>query len=411
MDTLQFKRFGPKLENKSIDFTGSGVPSVKFDDVANFTVTDPDAGVSNSTESMNGDWGSIEIDYTTNNDAKFKTNCHINMSDEDGMWISIWYAAQTTTTKILIYTDETNEFTGASGRYLHSANSDTTSTYRQGWNLIYFSKSAFTVATGNPNWANPVRSIQINIAGTPTPDSIVRIEGVWAESALTSKAKVVLGYDDAHGTSYLAHAVAKKYSVPLTHWIIPHSLGTSNQLTASEVLEIQADGDSICMHDNLDVDNYSTYQELYDAMTAVKDSFASHGISYHLHYAWPGGKYGLEADKTNAGRVEIFESVLRDHGVLSARTVQGANKVFGEAMNIYHIGANLSLGSANSLADVKSGIDIAIAKGQLLFIYGHQIGATIDSLTWSIEDTTELIQYLNEKASKNELDLLYHHEI
>ncbi len=397
-------------QSQNTRLLGSGVPAIKFDDVANFVVTDPDSGVRNSDISDVGDWGSIEIDYATTNTARFQTDCYIDLSDEDGFWVSVWYESQQTVSRFVIYTDETDGFSGAAGRHRHSANSDTTTRYKQGSNLLYFSKSAFVVDGGTPDFAYPIRSIRVDVNGRTDPVGKMRIEGIWTASALKSKGAVIVGFDDAEASSYLAHAIARQYGIPLTHWLIASRVGAQDGITAEQLQEMYEAGDSICLHDTVTYDNYTTYDEAYAAITTAINDFKQLGITPDMHFAWPGGHYGLQADKSDNGRIALLEAALKDAGVLSARATQGANKACFGLLEPYHIGATISLGSDNSLADVIAEVDKARLRGELLFINGHHLGIP-DALTWPTPDLIELFRYLNHLATKDEIDLLRHPDV
>ena len=110
-----------------------------------------------------------------------------------------------------------------------------------------------SAGTNPGNWANKIRSLAIIVHGQDIYPQDVLVDAVLDMSRGQQKGRIAITWDDANDDCYDAWTYVQSVNpaIKMTHFVIPSALDTVNGLSVAEMLEMQAAGDLIGVHDSL----------------------------------------------------------------------------------------------------------------------------------------------------------------
>ena len=268
-----------------------------------------------------------------------------------------------------------------------------------GWNVIWIDKNDLAVFDGSPTFANPIQSLRFRLDGTSGTERTVSFDGLF--SKIDKTPSIIMTFDDGFEDSFVASEYATPRGVPMTHYIIPELIGTTDYLSKDQV-DLLSTRDYIGSHyvDRWDDDGGASPGTSLMRMTAAKDGTKALVPWQGDHASWPLGQYGK--DSTD-GATEDGEFIGYANSLFLTTRTTTANCQFPDAGRLNPaLLYSYPLNSSTTLTDAKNKVDESILTGTDLIFYGHRLG-TPDTITWATQDFEDLIDYINEKRLDGDL--------
>jgi hypothetical protein len=328
--------------------------------------------------------------------VKYDQNRSFNLSSANGLWLiyNVNYMNYLTGMGSVFYlSTQTSMGTSSNsgfGRWVLNSYPPLGNT---GLSSVWVPISAWTVLDGTPSFTNPVLSWRVYFQSGNTEAHDFNILG-WIRGG--GRPKVLFTFDDGLADQYTnAWPAAEFRNIPLTFYLIPQAIGTTNYMTMAQVQTIGAAGNYLGLHGNNSWTTLSNFTADLAAMQAL-------GISDCRHAAYPNGAVGAPGTAWTT-----IESTLAANGVLTAR---GAGQYPGPFLprycNLMHLPSAIELNSSCTLAAAEAVVDSAIASGGTVIFECHQIDTTLNSTTWTISNWQALLDYVAADRDAGKLDIV-----
>jgi hypothetical protein len=278
------------------------------------------------------------------------------------------------------------------------------SSRKPGWNTVRIEKALFT-ATGTPSWSN-INQVRFRLNSTASYARACYFADLNAAKIKQRQPVISFTFDDGWDDGLQIAALAAARGIKASFFIIRHLLDTAGYLKTTDLVKIAAMGHEIGIHGadagyNNWQEEYNTigYEGLVSNLKANRDFLRLLGVDSEIA-SWPQGYYYLTSPIMDITSDPILKAV-QESGIVYARTTAQAHTTagdFGQFNEKYPksglmLPSGMSLNSSNSLAAVKAEIDLTRDKGGWLIPYGHKIGDTADSVTWTASDLISLFDY------------------
>jgi peptidoglycan/xylan/chitin deacetylase (PgdA/CDA1 family) len=258
----------------------------------------------------------------------------------------------------------------------------------EGWNLVKIGPQDWDVK-GSGSLSDDINYIRLRTVGTAGNQGIITYDSLYMQQI--SEPAVVITFDDAKETVYdTAYPIMRDGNMVGTVYCITDHVGTPDNMTWAELLELQAAGWCIANHseDHADLTGLTEAQvetNLSNAIAALQGAGVTGNGPYHV--AYPGGAYN-----------DTVEKACSDINILTARTIYKPARHPALPMDRpYEIPILVALDNGTNLATAKGHIDDLVANGTIGYIYGHDIEAAAGPDDWAESDFTELCDYIAAK--------------
>lgn len=287
---------------------------------------------------------------------------------------------------------------------------------RQVWT---WKTSNMTAGSGGANLKS-ITNIRLRLSTASATDSVI-IQGIWVGRKARSLCSIT--FDDGWATQGLganeACTIANAAGIPLTLYVIPELIDGSDgstYLSETELEAIHYAGNAVCVHGTgpSGVGNLTDYDDHGLAHVTEAQAWVRNKGYEWEHYAYPGGAFngpvlsvmgqvGMKTARTlngisyDAGPPEVYASRGSYH--LFSTNIGGFNER-------YQVNASPLSATTQTLAQAIANVDLAISKGDSIVFYGHKIGATVDSLHWSVSDFTALCEHIKKRQTEGALEVV-----
>lgn len=266
--------------------------------------------------------------------------------------------------------------------------------------ILKFNATDFTSTAGT---FDPLQSIitmmRIQLIPTDGAAYSMYIDGIYAYPR--SRSKALLSVDDGPSDTWdFLRALTNSNNVPTTQFVNGSTIGGSGKMTVPQLTTLKGEGHLIANHGYAHVvglDTLSKADQLSDIQTNI-DWLNNNGFEEgSLYFAYVFGAYN---DNTH--------EVLADVGMIMARTVWagaglferdgGSNSLIGNESKWYYRAITLGqgVGRKNNFADVKASIDLAVAYGDNISLYGHKFtaGAPVAADEFAQSEMVLVVEYI-----------------
>ena len=302
-----------------------------------------------------------------------------------GMWINL--PTLTGVNNIAIYLSSTTNY---SKFFLRTIN---VTSMHEGWNYIETSREEWS-NTGSEAWTNTFLRLRVRInasAGTPS----CYFDSMYIGSY--RRPKVLVTFDDSWDSQYTkAFAYMNPLGMKGTIYCIASKIDTSGYMTTAQCSEVNSAGWDLGTHGNVNLTTLSTQAEMETEISSNEAFLTSNGFTRaNKHYAYPNGGYNDNA-----------KLALAALDYKTARTIIDANQshLYAEPYLIKRWG----IYNTTSVATAKSYIDLAIARGNSVWLNYHIIvDADADASTKVLTaDFQEVMDYLKTKMDAGLVDVV-----
>ncbi|MGW8226672.1 MAG: polysaccharide deacetylase family protein [Anaerolineales bacterium] len=260
-----------------------------------------------------------------------------------------------------------------------------------GWNLVKLGPGDWTCqGTGTVNDA--ITFVRFRHASPGGVAGVITYDAFYMQQK--SEPAVVFTFDDGLDDIYnIAYPIMKARNIVGTCYVITDDIGTPDNMTWAQLVELQAAGWCIANHSK-DHTDLTTLNEAdcETNITAAVTAMTTNGITgngpYHLSY--PGGAYNATVWKA-----------MSDQSFLTGRTIGQARHPALPMDRPYEIFRMFDLDDGVNLATAKGHIDDFETNGKPGYILGHGFGAAAGANSWATSDFTELCDYIADKRMAN----------
>jgi len=339
-----------------------------------------------STDSTNYRTGTKSVMFTTDvggDNSANKTSLSLDFSAMAGNGVIRLYVYIVDTTKVSNISFNFGNDAGAWTNFYKRTL--TASVLVNGWNAINCIPSDFS-PTGSPSWSTTIKRIRIAVAAVSGQIAIVSWDSLYV--GVKGIPAVLVTFDDIWETAYTqGFSYMKTKGIRGTGYIITDRVGTANYCTLAELTEMHANSWNMANHtkDHTDLTGLSQANqqlEFTNAQTAL-EGWGFTEASKYVDYP-----SGLFDDTTKAAMTAV--------GMLFGRSVRNQNEVLMPSHQ-YEL-KSWTCGNTETLANRKTTIDNAIARGEVAQMHFHKLVASpSDSTEWAISDFQALMDYLYTK--------------
>ena len=307
-------------------------------------------------------------------------NIKFNLNAHPGFWVYLRANLRTdlTSPNVTLYASPLTNL-GAGNRWTYVFPNETTQYV--GTQAMWIPKAAWTALDGAPSWADDMLSIRVRIDSSNLAARDVDLFGIMLGA---SDPTVLFTLDDNVDSGYsIGWVEARKRNIPLSHFVIPNLIGTTNYSTLAQLQEMKASGDYMGLH------GADRWSDDLSRIAADKAALLATGLSDCKHSAIPEGALGAGAEWLGV------KNALIAVGVQSSRLAAGCQTPCLPGYTDPYTLPAYPLNNLMTLTQAKAAIDTAKLSGGTVIFYGHKFGGTADSTTWTTSDWTELLDYVN----------------
>jgi len=322
----------------------------------------------------------------------FATPQDFSATDRFYLW-TYWPNGNAAGSRLIVYlSSDAGSFANVS-YVVFDAN--TTGWQETGWNLWEFLKADFRSERGNLDWGS-IKTIMFKLHTISATDS-VNVDSLFVGGS--SRAKLIMSMDDGALSQFEATKIANSFGIPVTLYVIPNLINTTNAMTLDQLRFFYAGGNDLGVHHENDLTALADNGQV--ALMESRKWLMDNGFTRSADMlAWPMGRYN---DRT----IEAAKMA----GIVSARGVTASPfevTVLG-LVNPWVINA-VGLNKPLTLATAKEYVDKAIADGTTVTFLSHLFGTGADSLQWDINDFTNLCSYIHDKVQQGQIDVITHRQ-
>jgi len=253
--------------------------------------------------------------------------------------------------------------------------------------------AAWTFSGTTTDFNTPMQSMSLDLSGQGVGD-------FWFDSlefGAYTRPNVVIGFD-AVDSNHVATVMPYMRNYGMVGYIALQGGSFNSPITANSQA-LYDNGWDIIGHTvtHARLGDLTTAQQIIDEVQPNLDAISAAGWPRGIkHFAYPQSSFS-----------DLAVATLGSMGLHSARA--GTSPFI--SMSQYgwlnpHLHGSLEMNNLTSLAQAKDRIDDAIILGVSINIFGHQIGAVADSLTWTTADFEALMDYIYQKKQQGLIDTL-----
>lgn len=263
----------------------------------------------------------------------------------------------------------------------------------EGFNYIAISPSEWS-NTGSESWSNTMVRLRIRInatTGTPAVSFCELYTGRY------SRPKILVTFDDGWDSSYTkGFAYMETKGIKGTSYIIRDKVDTAGYATTAQLAEMNTAGWDLGTHGNTNLTTLGT-QALQETEISYNEAYLTNNgfTRANKHYAYPNGGYNDNA-----------REALASLGYKTARTI--IDRTQHNYLDEKYLLKRYGILSTTSVANAKSYIDSAIARGEAILLNYHIIvDADADTSTKVLTaNFNEVMDYIALKKFQQACDVV-----
>jgi peptidoglycan/xylan/chitin deacetylase (PgdA/CDA1 family) len=270
-------------------------------------------------------------------------------------------------------------------RSFYYTNSDMTGMH-EGWNLISVGASSFLSSTVAPSWTDTMVAVRMEVCAKTGQTTTVGFDDLRV-GVVTTPA-VLFSFDDDDVSVYnSAYPILQRYGIAGTAYVPSADVGSSSgKMNLTQLQDLYAHGWDIANHTvnhtNLTTVDLATAES---ELRGCADFLIQNGMPRAARdVAYPYGAYN-----------PTVLQAMSETGMLTGRLVDYRPMALPIA-EPYMIPACSTNSTKWSVGDIEARIDRAVNNGGVIELYFHAIGETTDSYTQSVENLTQICQYVHD---------------
>jgi len=271
-------------------------------------------------------------------------------------------------------------------RSFYYTNSDMTGMH-EGWNLISVGASSFLSSTVAPSWTDTMVAVRMEVRAKTGQMTTVGFDDLRV-GVVTTPA-VLFSFDDDDVSVYnSAYPILQSYGIEGTAYVPSADVqsGSSGKMNLTQLQDLYAHGWDIgnhtVNHTNLTTVDLATAES---ELRGCADFLIQNGMPRAARdVAYPNGAYN-----------PTVLQAMSETGMLTGRLVDYRPMALPIA-EPYMIPASSTDATKLSVGDIEARIDRAVNNGGVIELYFHAIGETTDSYTQSIDNLTQICQYVRD---------------